>query len=230
MLKPNLFVSVSSPGSVPSPYGQGSGVIRITSVTCSGSEDNITQCSLSMGSSSNHQNDVGVKCGKGADDKHGDIRLVGGSYSWEGRVEIYLDGEWGTITDDDADDVDAHVVCRQLGYDTHYGFDRSYYLAHFGEGVGTIHLNLLGCSGTEYRLIECYSVSSSWAHNEDWSVSCLNDVPEQGEVKLFYSSYYSYYYRGLLQVWLNGRWGVVSDTAWTIEDTNAVCRQLGRNG
>ena len=65
MLKPNLFVSVSSSGSVSSPYGQGSGLIRITSVTCSGSEDNVTQCSLSMGSSSNHQNDVGVKCGKG---------------------------------------------------------------------------------------------------------------------------------------------------------------------
>jgi hypothetical protein len=217
-------LQLPSEGSVSSPYGQGSGLIRITSVTCSGSEDNVTQCSLSMGFSSNHQNDVGVKCGKGADYKHGDIRLVGGSYSWEGRVEIYLDGEWGTITDDGADDIDAHVVCRQLGYDTQYGFDRNYHGAHFGQGVGTIHLNYLGCSGTEYRLIECYSVSSSWDHDEDWSVSCLNDVPEQGEVKLFYN------YRGLLQVWLNGRWGVVSDTAWTIEDTNAVCRQLGRNG
>ena len=48
----------------------------------------------------------------------GDIRLVGGSYSWEGRVEIYLYGVWGTITDDGTDVRDAHVVCRQLGYDT----------------------------------------------------------------------------------------------------------------
>ncbi|CAI8018658.1 Neurotrypsin [Geodia barretti] len=216
-------------GSVPSPYGQGSGVIRITSVNCSGSENNVIRCSLSMGSSSNHQNDVGVKCGKGADYKHGDIRLVGGFYSWEGRVEIYLDGVWGTITANSADGEDgAHVVCRQLGYDTHYGFDRNYYEAHFGEGVGTIHPYRLGCSGTEYRLVHCYIVSRSWYHNKDWSVSCLNDVPEEGEVKLFDRR--NNYNRGLLQVWLNGRWGVVSDTAWTIEDTNTVCRQLGRNG
>ena len=48
----------------------------------------------------------------------GDIRLVGGTYSWQGRVEIYLYGEWGTITHHGATPVDAHVVCRQLGYDT----------------------------------------------------------------------------------------------------------------
>ena len=55
------------------------------------------------------------------------------------------------------------------------------------------------------------------------------DVPDEGDVKLFYSSYYTDYYLGLLLVWLNGQWGTVSDYSWTYEDAGTVCRQLGRN-
>ena len=58
----------------------------------------------------------------------------------------------------------------------------------------------------------------------------LTDVPEEGELRLYYNTYSFNYYRGLLQVWINGRWGVVSDSSWSFDDTNTVCRQLGRNG
>ena len=48
--------------------------------------------------------------------RDGDIRLAGGSYQWEGRVEIFFSGTWGTITDSDWTSDDAQVVCRKLGH------------------------------------------------------------------------------------------------------------------
>ena len=49
----------------------------------------------------------------------GDVRLEGGDWEYEGRIEVCYTGEWETLCDDHVDDSVAEVVCRQLGFSLH---------------------------------------------------------------------------------------------------------------
>ena len=42
---------------------------------------------------------------------------MGGNNEGEGTVEICSDNIWGLISDAGWNDIDAKVVCRQLGYE-----------------------------------------------------------------------------------------------------------------
>ena len=48
----------------------------------------------------------------------GAIHLSDGSQLNEGRVEICLDGYWGSVCSNGWDEQDALVTCRQAGYQT----------------------------------------------------------------------------------------------------------------
>ena len=87
-------------------------------------------------------------------------------------MEVYYNGEWGTVCDDGWDLNDAEVLCRQLGYGPAINVRN---FAFYGQGSGQIWLDEVNCVGTDMTIANCSHEgwgSHDCVHNEDAGVVC----------------------------------------------------------
>ena len=126
-------------------FGQGTGAILMDNVACTSSEESLFNCPFdSHTGDCYHSQDAGVRCPNITCTsikpimsllllltlalflsdlcQNGDIQLVNGSTTYEGRVEICFSETWGTVCDNLWGASDASVVCRQLGFSRHSEF------------------------------------------------------------------------------------------------------------
>lgn len=105
--------------------------------------------------------------------KAGSIRLTGGPDSSAGRVEIFLNGEWGTVCNSGWSMKNSEVVCREL---EHSGAVQVTDSRSFGSGGGHIWLSSVECVGNESRLIDCPRVPTTCSsHTTDVGVVCKSE-------------------------------------------------------
>ena len=121
----------------------------------------------------------------------GSVRLVNGSSSSEGRVEVYYQGAWGTVCDDLFDIQDATVICHQLGFPSAVRAVSA--AAEFSVGDGPIFLDNLECTGDESILSRC--PHGEWTehncrHSEDAGVICSPLPTTEAPVTFAGQSYY----------------------------------------
>ena len=146
-------------------YGAGSGPVWMDDVACSAKDSFLYNCNHSGWgrSSCSHSRDAGVICTV--------VRLVNGGVNFR-RVEVYHNGQWGTVCDDKWDITDANVACRQLGFPNAISSSGG---AKYGEGSDGIWMDEVECQGGEASLLDC--AHEGWGqhgciHSKDASVEC----------------------------------------------------------
>ncbi|XP_064609751.1 uncharacterized protein LOC135473788 [Liolophura sinensis] len=89
-----------------------------------------------------------------------------------GRVEIFMNGRWGTVCDKGWTQKNTDVVCRQMGYK--HGSAKTG--AYFGKGVGQITVTRALCHGNETWFKSCPRAKwwffSACRHSNDVGVIC----------------------------------------------------------
>jgi hypothetical protein len=233
-------------------YGNGSGPIWMDNVNCYGTESKLKYCPFSgwLEGDCNHSEDVGVVCEKStvARSFPDRLRLSGGRYPSEGRVEVYYDGQWGTVCDDSWGLSETGVVCRHLGYPAALNYHTR---AYYGRGTGKIWMDGVKCFGTESNFSQC--VFNGWGindckHSEDVGVVCEVASPECSEemsssgdtetlkgtpapapatVRLVNGSSPA---EGRVEVYHHGVWGTVCRHDWDMREAHVTCRQLRYTG
>ncbi|XP_038075981.1 deleted in malignant brain tumors 1 protein-like [Patiria miniata] len=168
-----------------------------------------------------------------------DLRLTNGSTSMEGRLEIFFQGEWGTVCGEDSLKIEeASVVCRQLG------FIYAVEVKSFGPGSGAIVIDDLNCNGNEASILDCYHDKlgkSNCGHGYDVGLVCSNVLTT--EVPITYAPDVEAIlnngkfrlvdgpdpYQGRVEVFLyNARaWMPICNVDWDFTRALFVCKKLG---
>ncbi|XP_048765407.2 adhesion G protein-coupled receptor B1-like isoform X2 [Ostrea edulis] len=106
--------------------------------------------------------------------QEGTVRLSEGKTPYEGRVEIFHSGIWGTICDDKWTAKEAGVVCHMMGAMREGATVKAF--SEFGNGIGSIWLDEVSCTGNESSIVDCSHTEwgiSDCTHAEDVGVICV---------------------------------------------------------
>ncbi|XP_072169133.1 antigen WC1.1-like [Diadema setosum] len=203
-----------------------SGLMVTRNYDCTGQENLLNECSLSPDSTPcSAENLAQVTC---ASPKEFDLRFQGSEYYAQGRVEIYLGGEWAPFCDVHPET--ATVMCRHLGFESVIGVYNNGYFGYSSQ-PGLYGPDLFACAGDELRVGDCpldVEAGSSCRNNDNVGLLCRSyESIGYVDVRLVSTEGVTPSSRGRLEVFHDGVWGTVcSSGGWSLDETRVVCRQL----
>ncbi len=174
----------------------------------------------------------------------GDIRLVSSDNSYYGRLDIFLNGRWGTFCFSSDYASMAYAACRQLGFYNYrgaYAFNDPLLAVHTTSTAVVprasdsmpIALGDSQCESSRFlHVLRCaYSqVRPSCTHDNDLILECdetslwFDDPAYNTQLRLQSDTFPS---TGTLQIFISREWGNVCFDQFDQGAANSACRQLG---
>ncbi|XP_034062819.1 deleted in malignant brain tumors 1 protein-like [Gymnodraco acuticeps] len=179
---------------------------------CLGNESSISLCGIQKSKESCV--DATIVC-----EHSTPIRLVNGSSDGRcsGRVEVFHDGNWGTICDDKWGMQEADVTCREMNCGNAISVK---YKSFFGRGHNQVLLDDVECTGHEKSISECPHRGfgeHDCDHNEDAGVICSESLRLANGTDRC---------SGRVEVLANHHWGKICNNLAS-DDAAVVCKELG---
>ncbi|XP_068563150.1 scavenger receptor cysteine-rich type 1 protein M130-like, partial [Cebidichthys violaceus] len=149
------------------------------------------------------------------------VRLVNGTSLCSGRLEVKSNHSnqsnqwWSSVCEDDFDQQDAEVVCRELGC----GAPSVLQGALYGEVEAPMWTKEFQCGGHESALLDCRSSGSdrnTCSPGKAVGLTCSDPVRLVGGASRC---------AGTLEV-KQGDWRPVDDSYWTLKEAAVACRDL----
>jgi hypothetical protein len=230
--------AVSTDTSFHTPYGRGlAGPVWLDEVNCNGELLHLLSCANDgIGEHDcDHFSDVAVVCidqPRPAVPQPMDVRLSGGEFKSEGRVEVYCSGQWTAVCDQlDFQQTEADAVCRQLGYTEAVSFDANVavtdlqvpqWQGQLSCGNETDNIASCGeCNDADISSVNppgCLAVTVRCAHTVPYG--SLRLVRDREMVDADITS-------GRLEIFQNGEWGTVCSETFSLTAANISCQELG---
>ena len=189
---------------------------------------------------------------------NGDVRMIQDlNATYWGRLEVYLDGEWGTFCADGFNSHAADAACRQLGYaysvgEVYKARDYSRFIP-LASNSTPIHTGYSKCGNTDdggfSHVLRCFQlyvdpIYSTCTHDDDVITQCsVSQLTDNGyDTELFLNSAAlnsTYKSSGVLEIFSSskdnvntflGSWSNICGTKFDQNAANTACIQLGYTG
>ncbi|CAI5683597.1 deleted in malignant brain tumors 1 protein isoform X1 [Oreochromis niloticus] len=189
-------------------FGRGQEQVWLDDIECTGHEMSLAQCPhRGFGEHDcDHSEDAGLVCSE-------TVRLINGTDGCSGRLEVFHDGRWGKVCNNNWGLKEATVVCKELNCGVPVKSQNNVFF-----GDSSLRGFTSRCTGNVSSISQC-QLQEHMGSCAGVSLACAGQPP----LRLVNGTDRC---SGRVEILHDGQWGTVCDDEWDFRDAEVVCRAM----